>query len=86
MFVSDHWVCIIDPGNPFLIFQMSTRRGSTEVHEFDGKFLGLHSHIKVTSVIGHVFRSVSVFFFLVMAFLLFVYAIICTLLSVILAS
>lgn len=35
--------------------QMSTRRGSTEVHEFDGKFLGLRSHFRVTSVIGHVF-------------------------------
>ncbi|TXG72933.1 hypothetical protein EZV62_001512 [Acer yangbiense] len=37
--------------------QMSTRRGSTEVHEFDGKFLGSHVHYKVTSVTGHVFRS-----------------------------
>ncbi|KAK1591975.1 hypothetical protein Q3G72_016967 [Acer saccharum] len=35
--------------------QMSTRRGSTEVHEFDGKFLGSHVHYKVTSVTGHVF-------------------------------
>ncbi|XP_009371098.1 DNA topoisomerase 3-beta isoform X1 [Pyrus x bretschneideri] len=35
--------------------QMSTRRGSTEVHEFEGKFLGVHVHFKVTSVIGHVF-------------------------------
>ncbi|GAV58966.1 hypothetical protein CFOL_v3_02499 [Cephalotus follicularis] len=34
---------------------MSTRRGSTEIHEFDGKFLGYHVHYKVTSVIGHVF-------------------------------
>ncbi|GMP78216.1 hypothetical protein CsSME_00034244 [Camellia sinensis var. sinensis] len=35
--------------------RMSTRRGSTEVHEFDGTFLGFHAHYKVTSVIGHVF-------------------------------
>lgn len=35
--------------------QMSTRRGSTEVHEFDGTFLGCHAYFKVTSVIGHVF-------------------------------
>ncbi|KAK6122903.1 hypothetical protein DH2020_043369 [Rehmannia glutinosa] len=35
---------------------MSTRRGSTEVHEFDGMFLGFPVHYKVTSVIGHVFR------------------------------
>ncbi|TYI61141.1 hypothetical protein E1A91_D10G152000v1 [Gossypium mustelinum] len=35
--------------------QMSTRKGSTEVHEFNGKFLGFHAHYKVTSVIGHVF-------------------------------
>uniref|UniRef100_A0A803LTH0 DNA topoisomerase n=1 Tax=Chenopodium quinoa TaxID=63459 RepID=A0A803LTH0_CHEQI len=41
--------------------KMSTRRGSTEVHEFDGKFLGLHSYYKVTSVIGHVFRLGSLF-------------------------
>ncbi|KAF7132009.1 hypothetical protein RHSIM_Rhsim09G0063400 [Rhododendron simsii] len=37
--------------------QMSTRRGSTEVHEFDGMFQGFSAHYKVTSVIGHVFRS-----------------------------
>lgn len=36
--------------------QMSTRRGSTEVHEFDGMFQGFSAHYKVTSVIGHVFR------------------------------
>ncbi|XXG46925.1 hypothetical protein AAC387_Pa02g1653 [Persea americana] len=35
--------------------RMSTRRGSTYVHEFDGTFLGFHVHYKVTSVIGHVF-------------------------------
>ncbi|XP_068665941.1 DNA topoisomerase 3-beta [Aristolochia californica] len=35
--------------------RMSTRRGSTEVHEFDGTFLGSRAHFKVTSVIGHVF-------------------------------
>ncbi|KAI6693900.1 hypothetical protein NL676_021610 [Syzygium grande] len=35
--------------------QMSTRRGSTDVHEFDGAFLGFNAHYKVTSVIGHVF-------------------------------
>ncbi|XP_014521718.1 DNA topoisomerase 3-beta isoform X1 [Vigna radiata var. radiata] len=35
--------------------QMFTRRGSTEVHEFDGKFLGSPAYFKVTSVIGHVF-------------------------------
>lgn len=35
--------------------QMTTRRGATEVHEFDGMFLGFHAHYRVTSVIGHVF-------------------------------
>lgn len=35
--------------------QMSTRRGSTEVHEFEGTFQGCRAHYKVTSVIGHVF-------------------------------
>ncbi|KAF8022134.1 hypothetical protein BT93_G2318 [Corymbia citriodora subsp. variegata] len=35
--------------------QMSTRKGSTDVHEFDGVFLGFNAHYKVTSVIGHVF-------------------------------
>nr|CAD1839134.1 unnamed protein product [Ananas comosus var. bracteatus] len=35
--------------------RMSTRKGSTDVHEFDGMFRGAHSHFKVTSVIGHVF-------------------------------
>ncbi|OVA12979.1 DNA topoisomerase [Macleaya cordata] len=35
--------------------RMSTRRGSTDVHEFEGTFLGFHAHYKVTSVIGHVF-------------------------------
>ncbi|KAF5192263.1 Dna topoisomerase 3-beta [Thalictrum thalictroides] len=34
---------------------MSTRRGSTDVHEFDGTFLGYHAQYRVTSVIGHVF-------------------------------
>ena len=37
--------------------QMSTRRGSTDVHEFEGMFLGFRAQFKVTSVIGHVFRS-----------------------------
>ncbi|XP_059446946.1 DNA topoisomerase 3-beta isoform X1 [Corylus avellana] len=35
--------------------QMSTRRGSTDVHEFDGIFRGFQARFKVTSVIGHVF-------------------------------
>ncbi|KAI4310696.1 hypothetical protein MLD38_035652 [Melastoma candidum] len=36
--------------------QMSTRKGSTDVHEFDGWFLsGIPVRYKVTSVIGHVF-------------------------------
>nr|GLL41464.1 DNA topoisomerase 3-beta isoform X1 [Ipomoea trifida] len=35
--------------------QMSTRRGSTDVHEFDGMFLGSRAQFRVTSVIGHVF-------------------------------
>ncbi|XP_020684389.1 DNA topoisomerase 3-beta isoform X2 [Dendrobium catenatum] len=35
--------------------RMSTRRGSTDVHEFDGMFQGFHAHFKVTSVTGHVF-------------------------------
>uniref|UniRef100_A0A7N2LZI3 DNA topoisomerase n=1 Tax=Quercus lobata TaxID=97700 RepID=A0A7N2LZI3_QUELO len=35
--------------------QMSTRRGSTDVHEFEGMFLGFRAQFKVTSVIGHVF-------------------------------
>ncbi|KAJ7957287.1 DNA topoisomerase [Quillaja saponaria] len=35
--------------------QMYTRRGSTEVHEFGGMFLGFHAQFKVTSVIGHIF-------------------------------
>ncbi|XP_026400715.1 DNA topoisomerase 3-beta-like [Papaver somniferum] len=35
--------------------RMSTRRGSTDVHEFDGTFQGSHVQYKVTSVIGHVF-------------------------------
>lgn len=39
------------------MLQMSTRRGSTDVHEFDGLFLGFRARFKVTSVIGHVFRS-----------------------------
>lgn len=38
------------------MLQMSTRRGSTEVHEFDGMFRGGHARFKVTAVIGHVFR------------------------------
>ncbi|RWW28314.1 hypothetical protein GW17_00007221 [Ensete ventricosum] len=40
---------------------MSTRRGSTDVHEFDGQFRGYHVRYKVTSVIGHVFRLPSLF-------------------------
>ncbi|KAL6970894.1 hypothetical protein U1Q18_030574 [Sarracenia purpurea var. burkii] len=44
--------------------RMSSRRGSTEVHEFDGTFLGFHAHYKVTSVIGHVFRFPFFFSFL----------------------
>lgn len=39
------------------MLQMSTRRGSTDVHEFEGMFLGFRAQFKVTSVIGHVFRS-----------------------------
>ncbi|KAK7280853.1 hypothetical protein RIF29_08385 [Crotalaria pallida] len=35
--------------------QMFTRKGSTEVHEFEGMFRGSPAHFKVTSVIGHVF-------------------------------
>lgn len=38
---------------------MNTRRGSTEVHEFEGKFLRAPARFKVTSVIGHVFRFFS---------------------------
>ncbi|KAL8120958.1 hypothetical protein AgCh_017940 [Apium graveolens] len=34
---------------------MSSRRGSTEVHEFEAMFQGQKAHYKVTSVIGHVF-------------------------------
>lgn len=36
--------------------QMSTRKGSTDVHEFDGTFQGSYANFKVTSVIGHVLR------------------------------
>ncbi|KAL6185655.1 hypothetical protein ACLB2K_041785 [Fragaria x ananassa] len=35
--------------------QMSTRKASTDVHEFEGTFRGYHVQFKVTSVIGHVF-------------------------------
>lgn len=35
--------------------KMFTRKGGTEVHEFDSIFLGSQAHYKVTSVIGHVF-------------------------------
>ncbi|CAN0870597.1 DNA topoisomerase 3-beta [Linum grandiflorum] len=35
--------------------KMFTRKGSTDVHEFDAMFLGFPAHYKVTSVIGHVF-------------------------------
>lgn len=34
---------------------MTTRRGSTDVHQFEGKFRGSLAEYKVTSVIGHVF-------------------------------
>lgn len=33
---------------------MSTRKGSTDVHEFDGMFQGSQAFFRVTSVIGHV--------------------------------
>ncbi|KAJ8771316.1 hypothetical protein K2173_026493 [Erythroxylum novogranatense] len=35
--------------------QMSTRKGTTEVHEFDGIFMKFQARFRVTSVIGHVF-------------------------------
>ncbi|PNT64880.1 hypothetical protein BRADI_4g34290v3 [Brachypodium distachyon] len=35
--------------------RMSTRKGSTDVHEFDGTFQGSQAFFRVTSVIGHVF-------------------------------
>nr|GEW47436.1 DNA topoisomerase 3-beta isoform X1 [Tanacetum cinerariifolium] len=35
---------------------MSLRRGSSEVHEFDGTFLGYRVQYKVTSVIDHFLR------------------------------
>ncbi|XP_039127587.1 DNA topoisomerase 3-beta-like [Dioscorea cayenensis subsp. rotundata] len=35
--------------------RMSSRKSSTDVHEFDGTFMGFDVHYKVTSVIGHVF-------------------------------
>ncbi|KAK7306407.1 hypothetical protein VNO77_44346 [Canavalia gladiata] len=35
--------------------QMFTRKGSTDIHEFEGKFLGSSARFKVTSVIGHIF-------------------------------
>ncbi|CAN0870631.1 DNA topoisomerase 3-beta [Linum grandiflorum] len=35
--------------------KMFTRKGSSDVHEFDAMFLGFPAHYKVTSVIGHVF-------------------------------
>lgn len=34
---------------------MHSRKGTTEVHEFEGMFNGFPAHFKVTSVIGHVF-------------------------------
>ena len=37
--------------------QMHSRKGTTEVHEFEGMFNGFRAYFKVTSVIGHVFRS-----------------------------
>ncbi|CAK7348924.1 unnamed protein product [Dovyalis caffra] len=36
--------------------QMHSRKGTTEVHEFEEMFLGFPAHYKVTSVFGHVFR------------------------------
>ncbi|GJY82952.1 DNA topoisomerase 3-beta isoform X1 [Tanacetum coccineum] len=39
-----------------ILARMSLRRGSTEVHEFDGTFLGYRVQYKVTSVIDHVLR------------------------------
>ncbi|KAJ0026411.1 hypothetical protein Pint_07195 [Pistacia integerrima] len=45
------------------MLQMFTRKDSTEFHEFDAVFLGSQAHYEVTSVIGHVFRSI---FFLIM--------------------
>lgn len=47
-----------------LLSQMSTQRASIDVHEFDGIFRGINAHYKVTSVIGHVFRSYHVILFL----------------------
>lgn len=44
--------------NP-LIMRMSSWRVSTEVHEFNGAFLGYQVQCKVTSVIGHVFSFFS---------------------------
>lgn len=38
------------------LVQMSTRKGSTDVHEFDGMFQGSQAFFRVTSVIGHVLR------------------------------
>lgn len=55
-------VCVSDfLKHIYLYKQMFTRRGSTEVHEFEGKFLGLPALFKVTSVIGHVFRWIRSF-------------------------
>lgn len=34
---------------------MHSRKGTTEVHEFEGMFNGFRAYFKVTSVIGHVF-------------------------------
>ncbi|KAJ6973215.1 DNA topoisomerase 3-beta isoform X1 [Populus alba x Populus x berolinensis] len=36
--------------------QMHSRKGTTEVHEFEGMFNGFPAYFKVTSVTGHVFR------------------------------
>lgn len=56
VFIVEFQVLLTLKANIWML-QMSTRRGSTEVHEFDGFFLGFHARFKVTSVIGHVFRS-----------------------------
>ena len=55
-----------------LLSQMATRRAGTDVHEFDGMFQGINAHYKVTSVIGHVFRSYDVALFLGFSFVKFI--------------
>jgi hypothetical protein len=56
VFIIEFQVLLTLKANIWML-QMSTRRGSTDVHEFDGIFHGFHARFKVTSVIGHVFRS-----------------------------